>query len=480
MKTLLVYHYHFRPGGVRSVIERALVEWCTEEIWDRVVLVTGEEPPLEWQASLAVRMGGTSLKIWEDPRLGYLSERTPSRENWQEIVTELLRKFQPNLIWAHNLSLGRNVWAGLELGRASREMDVPLLCHDHDWWPQHRWERWREMVAWGMDSLELAAEATFPVGSQVRHAVVHPQDVQTLAGAGHWVANPVPKPEEMSVSAEEREHANRVLGSEPFWLVPARILRRKNLLEAALLMKLLRPGLTNLLVAGPASPSEESYAAAAVRGAAALGLQMRLGVSAALGLSVPALMQPAEMILQTSVQEGFGLTALEASEQGKPLILRRLPMVTAWLEQSGGNFPHCYSQLILPKSAVPPNEAAAWKHQWHQNRCPMLPEPWRAQAECVSPPNFSHFSALSVAGQLHVLENFHQLEPGIREANPWLTNWQNTLTQPAAPPRISISWAHAVDALWKSAPTSEGSSLTHLETLFQAHLPDAGSWPMLW
>ena len=49
----------------------------------------------------------------------------------------------------------------------------------------------------GMDALELAAEATFPVGSHVRHAVVHPQDACTLGSAGCWVANPVPQPEEM-------------------------------------------------------------------------------------------------------------------------------------------------------------------------------------------------------------------------------------------------------------------------------------------
>jgi hypothetical protein len=191
-------------------------------------------------------------------------------------------------------------------------------------------------------------------------------------------------------------------------------------------------------------------------------------------------MQTAEMVLQTSVQEGFGLTALEASQQGKPLILRRLPLVTDWLEQHGGNFPHSYGKLSLPEGAAPANELLDWQNHWFEQRCPLLPSKWRAQAEASGSPDFSHFSGLSVRGQMAVLENFPDLETGLHQANPWLESWRGNLAEPAVAPICPDDWPQQMESIWETQPTVEGSSLAHLEILFRAHLSEAGTWPMLW
>jgi hypothetical protein len=482
MSTLLVYHYHFRPGGVRSVIERGLIEWCLQGEWVRVVLVSGEAPPSDWTKALADRLPGVCLEISADSRMGYLSEQVPRSGFFQEVrekIWNLVGKIQPNLIWAHNLSLGRNLIVGEALGEICAEKGVRLLCHHHDWWLQHRWERWSEMVAWGFETLGRVAGASFPTGPLVRHAVVHPQDAQVLGNAVTWVQNPVPRPTEMVVPPAEQDRVNALLGTLRYWLVPARVLRRKNLLEAVILQRLLAPEVTTLLVAGPASPTEEAYAKAVVAGAATVGIEVRLGVSPTTGLSVPALMWGAEMVLQTSVQEGFGLTALEASQQGKPLILRRLPFVTDWLEGMGGTFPQSYHQVNLPTSAVPAEEAGRWQENW-QARCAFLPPAWRTAAEATGTANFSHFAGLSLQGQLAVLESFDALEPALRLANPLLETWRLNPPPPSTAPSCPNDWPQQMERLWEQAPTPAGTSLARLEELFQAHLREAACWPLLW
>ena len=141
MKTLLVYHYHFRPGGVRSVIECGLQEWCAQRDWRRIVLLTGEAPPSDWLGRLAQNLPRVTLEVQADERLGYLSELAvepglPAQIT--SILGQYLAAVRPDLVWAHNLSLGRNVHLGLALESHCSVREVPLLCHDHDWWPQHR------------------------------------------------------------------------------------------------------------------------------------------------------------------------------------------------------------------------------------------------------------------------------------------------------------------------------------------------------
>ncbi len=474
MKTLLVYHYHFRPGGVRSVIECGLQEWCAQRDWRRIVLLTGEAPPSDWLGRLAQNLPRVTLEVQADERLGYLSELAvepglPAQIT--SILGQYLAAVRPDLVWAHNLSLGRNVHLGLALESHCSVREVPLLCHDHDWWPQHRWERWVEMAHWGVDSISQAAVACFPTGPLVHHATVHPADAAVLGPGVLWLPNPVP--------AVAATLGHQLLLDKPYWLAPTRILRRKNLLEALILLKLVRPEVSTLLVAGPCSPAELPYAERALAGAQQVGIDLQLGVAAATGLSVPELMAPAEMVLQTSVQEGFGLTALEAAHLQKPLILRRLPGITDWLEEHGGQFPHVYDQLRLPPAIVPSDEAVKWETAWQQERCPLLPTAWRDLARVTGRPDFSHFAGLSLTGQSAVVQDLSHFQEGLRTANPWLEQWAHCLHEPAVAPQFTESWPSRMEQILRSPPT-QGDPLSYLTRLFQAHLETAGAWPMLW
>lgn len=489
MPTLFVHHYHFRPGGVRRVIECGLVEWARSGRWDRVILSSGEEIEAGWFANLRNSLGGIVLETLVDHRLGYSADFSHGslEDELAEmggIFREAWRKTRPDLVWAHNLSVGRNVQLGLALARTCEAEEIPMLCHDHDWWVDQRWNKWREMRELGIDSLPLAAEATLPTGPLVRHACVHPRDARILSrqlGTGAvWIPNP--PPENAEVSQTQLLAVQERLGSGPIWLAPCRILRRKNLIEAVLLTKLLRPDATLIVTGRPSSSGETEYGNAVAQAAKLVGLKYRFGVADDEHLEISALMAAAECVLQTSVQEGFGLPVIEAATLHRPLILRELAELTTWLVGSGGKFPLIYKDINVPDHLVSPTEKDRWKLGWEQE-CAQLPAAWRNQARDATSHPSGKFSGFTLAGQLELLENWDTLKPALMKANPWLDDWKSLASTgqlPAATaPEWSQNWAEQMDQLLtKSATTS--SSLAAIQELFETALPDAGKFPILW
>ena len=489
MPTLFVHHYHFRPGGVRRVIERGLSDWARTGRWDRIILSSGEEIETGWLANLRKSLGWVELETLVDHRLGYAADFCHGSliEELAEvgkIFRESWRKTKPNLVWVHNLSVGRNVRLGLALGRMCQAEGIPMLCHHHDWWVEQRWNKWREMNDLGIDSLELAAEATLPTGPHIRHACVHPRDAKVLArhfgSGGAWIPNPAP--EEVEVAPSEIELVRERLGHGSLWLAPCRILRRKNLIEAVLLTKLLRPEATLLISGRPSSAGEVDYAKAVAESANVLGLTYRFGVADDENLKIPALMASAECVLQTSVQEGFGLPVLEAAELRRPLILRELPELTPWLVDSGGKFPLLYSDIEIPKRLISQNEMSRWEIGW-EDQCAQLPAAWRNLAKTASISSSETFSGLSVEGQLELLRNWNALETELLEANSWLHEWKSLASATELPSataqNLDFNWVEDMERLLGQSP-SQGSAMQALEDLFKTALPDAGKFPILW
>ena len=239
MACLFILHYHYRPGGVRSVVERFLQAWARVGRWQRVILAGGENPDSAWLEHLRKTCGRVEVRV--DAALGYTAEFPKGNvSEMRKTLQGWISETRPDLLWVHNLSVGRNI----KLGEAVGQLDVPLLCHHHDWWVQNRWERWQEFST---DSWQPAASAILPDGPQVRHACAHPADAALLGrhfpDRVAWIVPPMPKaPVEISPIPQR----------DPYWLAPCRILRRKNLLETLLLTKWHRPQ-GRLLISGSVS-----------------------------------------------------------------------------------------------------------------------------------------------------------------------------------------------------------------------------------
>jgi len=67
---LLVIHSHWRPGGVRRVVEEALVAMSAETRFDLrgVTLAAGEAPPAVWAQQLQAGCGPQVEIAWRVDR----------------------------------------------------------------------------------------------------------------------------------------------------------------------------------------------------------------------------------------------------------------------------------------------------------------------------------------------------------------------------------------------------------------------------
>lgn len=326
-----------------------------------VVLAAGEAPDPTWLRRLRRQLPATPVRVVIDPAFGYASEvarRGRSlRDRVQSGVRRLLEEATPpeGLIWAHNLGLGRNLDLARELTVACHDGGVPLVVHHHDWWFENRWHHFAASRPAGFRSLPAVAKVALASSPWIAHVAINRADAVVLkkhfGSSAGWLPNPIepgvpPSPER--VEAARRWLRRQLGGAAPVWLMPCRLLRRKNIAEALLLTRWLRPEAWVMTTAGVSSRDEQAYGDILSAAAQAHGWRLRLGVlqgEEAGKPSVSELLAASEAVLLTSLQEGFGLPYLEAAVAQRPLVGRALPNIAPDLAQFGFKFPQYYDEV---------------------------------------------------------------------------------------------------------------------------------------
>ncbi len=416
---LIVFHYHFRPGGVRRVIETATPFLPrAQNTIGRVIAAGGEARDAEWNAAFRRSLAPVPCEFFIEPAFGYASEKGVPDGLGQRIRAALDRLFadrEPAIVWAHNLAIARNLHLARELSRVCAARDIRMIAHHHDWWFDNRWLRWPEMRRVGFRTLPEVARSLFPTTSNVRFAAINRGDASLLrrhfGSLVHWLPNPVARP---ALPSAQRVRAARSwlrakLGEDaPVWLMPCRILRRKNIAEALLLARWLRPEAMLVTTGGASSPDEEPYARRLAEAARKHGWRLFCGVLAeneTAQPSVPELLAASECVLLTSVQEGFGLASLEAAAAGRPLIARRLPNIVPDFRRFGFCFPQSYREILIAPGVFDWKAEQQRQHAMFREWKKTLPRSCRAWAEPpVLRPNAPvAFSRLTLTAQIEVL-----------------------------------------------------------------------------
>jgi glycosyltransferase involved in cell wall biosynthesis len=359
---LVVVHSHWRVGGVRSVIERTLPLIVAQCNLRRVVLVSGEPAYGPWMESLRISCGTALVQEKVLPALGYVSEmrHPPDAALLQRFWRQVLGNLRPAAIWWHNPGLGRNVPAVECLLRENENRHIPLLFHHHDLWCDHRWNRWPEMQDCGYKSVNDVARVLFSSRADVTHLTINSRDYRLfhscLGSSARKLGNPFDPPE--MVSENEKQEAQtwlqevcEVEAGTSLWLAPARLLRRKNLLESLLLMHRVQPGAVFVTSNQAPSRDELPYKGVLERVAACASSRLRLiDLNPQGAPRMAALHAAADVLIQSSLQEGFGLLFLEAAWAGKPIICRRLANVWPDLMERGLHFPLAYDETWVDLS----------------------------------------------------------------------------------------------------------------------------------
>lgn len=354
---LVVVHSHWRPGGVRRVVELALPAIVRAGNWRKVTLLSGgggrlELPPL-----------GVEFVECIEPAFDYFPEQGLVVDDLRGRIRRALEQVaavgdaRRVLLWFHNPALAKNplLCAGVAEFAAARGAAVVL--HHHDFWCAGRWERLETLRACGLETPDVAAGVLFADGTRCRQVAINLADCRTITPYFHgrvdYLPNPVMRTSAGGGGAEVGEWIRKRTGGRPLWVCPTRLLRRKNLLEAVLLARLLRPEAVLATTSGAFSVNEARYAAA-VRGVAeASGGRVVVGLlDAPHAPTVLEVLEHAEVVVSTSVREGFGMGFVEAAAAGTPVLARRLPQVEPDLEALGFVFPHRYDEVWIDRSLI--------------------------------------------------------------------------------------------------------------------------------
>lgn len=447
-RRLVVLHYHLRPGGVRRIIELALPPILRHPAsrFESVVLASGEAAEDHWTDALRNSLPpSVSWDFFCDPAFHYFSESRVRPETLRRSIRAALDRLLPaespeeTVIWVHNLGLARNLLLADELRRITKERAIRLLSHHHDFWFENRWARWPEMQACGFHRLPEIARAVFALAPGQGLATINRMDQAVLErkmpGRVFWMPNlvarshPLPK---AKIHRSRKTLASLLGDNGPVWLVPTRFLRRKNLAEAVLLTRWLRPEGWLVTTAGVSSPDEKPYAQRLDEAARQGNWRVRfrfLEDRREDRVGFEDVVAAAEVLLLTSVQEGFGLPYLEASAAGKPLLARRLPNVSPDLKSLGFRFPHLYDDLFISPALFDfPGEQKRQQALWQKWKS-SLPAVCRRLAEppmlCGQEPDApAPFSRLTLTAQLEVLR--HPPEDSweaCKTWNPLLRRW---------------------------------------------------------
>jgi glycosyltransferase involved in cell wall biosynthesis len=445
---LTILHYHFRPGGVRRVIELgapAIVQAAGNV--RRVVLAGGEAPDAGWRLQLERALFPCPVDWLIERALGYWSEQSSPPDAVRAAIRGTLGRLASagGILWAHNPGVGRNMILTHELsthtGRGA------LWLHHHDWWWDCRWERWPEMQEQGIASVAEAVAATLPDSENARHFCVNATDARRLrAWTGmdiRFLPNPVTfEPASPETALEAAAFLRRTTGAERWWLYPCRGLRRKNIAEALLVQRWLAPDTVTVTTGPASSPAEHNYCATLTEAAARHGWPLLAGVcGAADSPPVNALLAAADAAVVTSLREGFGLPLYEAAAAGRPLFARIPSSLEETLEATGLVIPNGWRELMVPAEFFDQELEIARRDAVEKRFIDFLPAELRATVPATGnrAQDWADFGALTLPAQLEVLaQPFASVRRALRARHPELESRAGPQPPPAS------SWTPAM------------------------------------
>ena len=363
-----VVHYHLRPGGVTRVIESTLQGFVDREDLNAVVL-TGEPYEGEQLSKVRVVEGLSYAEATDSQSAKALAAAL------KNAAKEGLDGQMPDIWHFHNHALGK-VSAMADTVAVLAKEGARLLLQIHDFAEDGR-----------PDNFAVLGDAAlpYPMVSHVHYAVLNSRDRRFLIKAGipeaqvHALPNPV--------EAVGRQARNEVARSNKKQLVlyPTRGIRRKNLGEAVLLAALLGNLGTIAITRAPDNPVWRERHDAWRNFAAKHKIDVHFGVVDRLSpadtgfsgvddTSFSSWIRAADMVMTTSVAEGFGLVFLEAMLTGHLLVGRDLPEITEDFKEVDLQFPGLYRCLRVPLAWVGGKRAVGKIAPWSERFSPGL---WR-------------------------------------------------------------------------------------------------------
>ena len=375
---IVILHYHFFPGGVTSAVRESLRALKSSgSLEDKeIVLLCGHE---RGTGNLldALKTAGIQVKINIHPELFYRQDPWSGKkefENDARKLADILLSYgrSETIFWIHNPTLGKNPALTRALIMASEESEknsdpYNFLYHIHDFPECGRPNNLRFLFncypGGGLKSL-------YPETSNVSFVCINSADRELMFRCGvprkkvFFLPNAINVSDRRNVSCAKETVASSLKKYaekhgyffdplRPWWLMPVRLIRRKNALEAFFL-RIFDKNVQILITLDANSAPEYPYAnavKAAIKRENAPGI---VGFGAELvgkTFSFEALICSSRAVVTTSLMEGFGFAFIEGPIRGKPVLGRNLPHVTKDFGTLGLPPDNLYDSFFVPVPA---------------------------------------------------------------------------------------------------------------------------------
>ena len=455
---IAILHYHLNRGGVTRVITNQLLALDSALDNDqrcRVAILYGGETA-GFPDEFASRLNSVQLTLCEVPGLGY-DDRTnadcrPLASKLRDQLRQLEFDPRETLLHVHNHCLGKNASLPGALIELIREGFAALL-QVHDFAEDFRPDNYRLLNnALGGSGL---ANVLYPQAAHIHYAAMNRRDETALQRAGvaderrHWLPNPVPEPSGLPDRNHARNRLEQAFGiphDHRYVIYPVRGIRRKNLGELLLWSAMADAGTDFALTLAPMNPVEQVRYREWTALASELQLPLHFETGGDGGLSFEENLAAADLILTTSVAEGFGMVFLESWLANRPLAGRNLPEISIDFSESGLKLDHLYSQLNVPVAWIDHDEylnavvTAYSRVSESFNRRPLEPASVKQSLNAKIADGFIDFGDLNESLQASVIQRvraddaarneLRQLNPAIDHAlSASLADWNKLIAQ---------------------------------------------------
>lgn len=367
----MIFHYHLLAGGVTDVIVQGVMALARfSHLFKRITLVCGRKENAEnvfnkIQAYFSEH--GSSIKLAMEivPELDYLNH-IDGPDALKKMISELKNKLisdfssESTIWWIHNYQLGKNpVFSEAVLRIVDSKIFQRIILQIHDFPEAGRPHNMIKLK-------KIVTHPLYPAASTVRYIVINMRDRDILLKAGlpkeliYLVENPItsfaeqpstPRQVRRSLAGYAEQFGYIVNEDTVLTIYPIRAIRRKNVLEAGLLTKLLSPKALLMVTLPGVSQSERAYSDFVKRcyreklipGFFGIGLDL-----AQLGISFPALLSASSLMCCSSVQEGFGYPYLQSLLLGIPLVARKLDVMDGFINMFDHYPSVFYTALHVP------------------------------------------------------------------------------------------------------------------------------------
>ena len=347
---LAILHYHLNRGGVTQVIAghlRALATAVDRVGQYRVAVIFGGRQE-GWPAELVSDLDSFDVPLCAVPGLDYDDSTRAEPSALADQLRAVLRKigFYPDetILHIHNHNLGKNVSLPGAVIRLAED-GYGLLLQPHDFPEDFRPDNYRRLISAIVPEAPLDLPAVlYPQSANIHYAVLNRRDRAILQRSGvhrshlHLLPNPVAEIGSLPPQSESRAKLRERFAvplDHRFVLYPVRGIRRKNLGEALLWSALADDKTTFGFTLPPLNPLEQPGYLMWKELAETLKLPCVFEVGGPKGLKLDENMAAADMILTTSVAEGFGMVFLESCLIERRLIGRDLPEITSDFHSAG-------------------------------------------------------------------------------------------------------------------------------------------------